>query len=289
MPAAMQALARARCRPREREPANRLGARFPDRYGCPMNALPLPAPDWALFLDFDGTLVDIEDHPDDVTLPAGMAQRLRHLQVVLDDAVAIISGRALADLEALLQPLRLPLAGLHGLERRDARGCLHRDNRDREPLDAVRDAIAGFVAARPGLYAEDKGGALALHWRGAPEREQEVAAFLERQRRQLGDGFHIQSGKQVFELKPSGRDKGRAVREFMAEAPFHGRTPIFVGDDRTDEDAFAAVNALGGFSIRVGEHHPDTAAIATLPSVAATLAWLDGLPEQLEATAPDQS
>ncbi|MDZ7787702.1 MAG: trehalose-phosphatase [Halofilum sp. (in: g-proteobacteria)] len=254
-----------------------------------MNSLPRPAPDWALFLDFDGTLVEIEDHPDKVTLPPGMAPRLRHLQAALDDAVAIVSGRALADLEGLLHPLRLPLAGLHGLERRDARGCVHRDERDRERLDAVRDAIAGFVTARPGLYAEDKGGALALHYRAAPEREQEVAAFLERQRRQLGDGFHIQAGKQVFELKPVGRDKGRVVREFMAEAPFAGRTPVFIGDDRTDEDAFAAVNALGGVSIRVGEHHPDTAATATLPSVAATLDWLDRLPQELPATAPDQT
>lgn len=268
---------------------DRLGARGADRYGCPMNALPRPEPDWALFLDFDGTLVEIEDHPDDVTLPAGMAPRLRRLQAAFDDAVAIVSGRALADIEALLHPLRLPLAGLHGLERRDAHGRLHRDERDHERLDAVRDAIAGFVAARPGLYAEDKGAALALHYRGAPEREQEVAAFLERQRRQLGDGFHIQAGKQVFELKPVGRDKGRAVREFMEEPPFRGRIPVFVGDDRTDEDAFAAVNALGGFSIRVGEHHPDTAASATLPSVAATLDWLDGLPDQFHAAASDSS
>ena len=249
----------------------------------------MPAPEWALFLDFDGTLVELEDHPDHVILPPGMAQRLRQLQGALEDAVAIVSGRALSDLERLLHPLRLPLAGLHGLERRDAQGRIHRDERDGERLDAVRDAIAGFVAARPGLYAEDKGGALALHWRGAPEREQEVAAFLERQRQLLGDGFHIQAGKQVFELKPVGRDKGRVVREFMTEAPFQGRVPIFLGDDRTDEDAFAAVNALGGFSIRVGEHHPDTAATATLPSVAATLEWLDRLPEQLQAMAPDQS
>lgn len=275
--------------PGGRDAADPLGDRRADRYGCPMNALPRPAPDWALFLDFDGTLVELEDHPANVALPAGMAQRLRHLQAALDDAVAIVSGRALSDLERLLHPLRLPLAGLHGLERRDARGRIHQDERDRERLDSVRDAIAGFVAARPGLYAEDKGGALALHWRGAPEREQEVAAFLERQRRQLGDGFHIQAGKQVFELKPVGRDKGRVVREFMAEAPFQGRTPVFIGDDRTDEDAFAAVNALGGVSIRVGEHHPDTAATATLPSVAATIEWLDSLPEQLQATAPDQS
>jgi trehalose 6-phosphate phosphatase len=268
---------------------DRLGARRADRYGCPMTALPPPEPDWALFLDFDGTLVEIEAHPDNVTLPAGMAPRLRRLQAALDDAVAIVSGRALADLEALLHPLRLPLAGLHGLERRDARGRLHRDERDRERLDAVRDAIAGFVAARPGLYAEDKGGALALHYRGAPEREQEVAAFLERQRRQLGDAFHIQAGKQVFELKPAGRDKGQVVREFMSEPPFEGRTPVFVGDDRTDEDAFVAVNTLGGCSIRVGEHHPDTAATATLPSVSATLDWLDGLPDRIHAAEPDPS
>jgi trehalose 6-phosphate phosphatase len=254
-----------------------------------MNSLPRPAPDWALFLDFDGTLVELEDHPDKVTLPPGMAPRLRHLQAAFNDAVAIVSGRALADLEGLLDPLRLPLAGLHGLERRDARGCVHRDERDREGLDAVRDAIAGFVNARPGLYAEDKGGTVALHWRGAPEREHEVAAFLERQRRQLGDGFHIQGGKQVFELKPVGRDKGRVVREFMAEAPFAGRTPVFIGDDRTDEDAFTAVNALGGVSIRVGEHHPDTAASATLSSVAATLDWLDRLPQELPTTTPDRT
>ncbi len=246
-----------------------------------MNTLPTPADNWALFLDFDGTLVEIADRPDAVVPPPDLADRLARLASAFDGALAIVSGRSLADLDRVLHPLRPPLAALHGIERRDARGRVltHTDAADR--LAHVREAIGGFVAARHGLAAEDKGAAVAVHYRAAPERRDEVGAFLERQRRLLGDDFHVQAGKQVFELKPGLRDKGQAVRAFMQEQPFAGRVPVFVGDDRTDEDAFAAANALGGHSIRVGEHHEASAACATLASVAATLAWLDSLPERL--------
>lgn len=252
-----------------------------------MDRLPDPADNWALFLDFDGTLVEIADRPDDIAPPADLVERLARLGHAFDGAVAVISGRSLAELDRVFSPLHLPLAGLHGSERRDARGAIHGDDRAPARLDGVREAISGFTAARTGLQAEDKGGALAVHFRAAPERRDEVAAFLERQRRRLGDDFHVQAGKQVFELKPGGHDKGRAVRAFMAEAPFSGRVPVFVGDDRTDEDAFAAANAFGGHSIRVGEHRDNTAARATLPSVAATLEWLDGLPDRLGDAEPD--
>ena len=251
-----------------------------------MDRLPAPADNWALFLDFDGTLVEIADRPEAVVLPHDLAGRLARLDRAFDGAVAIVSGRSLADLDAVLQPLRLPLAGLHGIERRDARGAVHGDADAGARLDGIREAVEGFAAARSGLLVEDKGSAIAIHYRAAPERREEVAAFLERQRRRLGNDFHVQAGKQVFELKPGGRDKGDAVRAFMDEPPFAGRIPVFVGDDRTDEDAFSAANALGGHSMRVGDHRDTTAAQCTLPSVAATLTWLDGLPDRLGDTAP---
>ena len=246
-----------------------------------MTELPPPRPDWALFLDFDGTLVELRDRPESVTLPPATAELLPRLRDLLGGALAIVSGRAIADLDRLLKPLRLPVAGLHGAERRDARGRLHCAEETSTRLQPVRDAVAGFVEARPGLQGEDKGGALAIHYRGAPERGDEVAGFLERQRAAVGPGFHVHSGKTVYELKPDDRDKGDAVRAFMAEAPFAGRVPVFMGDDRTDEDAFAAVNALGGVSIRVGAHHEPTAADHLLASVAAAGEWLAGLPERI--------
>jgi trehalose 6-phosphate phosphatase len=251
-----------------------------------MNPPPEPRADWALFLDFDGTLVELREQPGDVILPTGTGELLLRLRALFAGAVAIVSGRTLADLDALLAPVRLPLAGLHGLERRDGGDRLHGAGQPDPGLETVREAVAGFAEARPGLLSEDKGAALAVHYREAPERADEVAAFLARQRATLGAGFHVQAGKAVLELKPDGRDKGDAVRAFMREAPFAGRVPVFIGDDRTDEPAFAAVNALGGRSIRVGGHDEPTAACHGLDSVEAAIAWLAVLPDAI-AGSPD--
>jgi len=253
-----------------------------------MPALPPPDPSWCLFLDFDGTLVELRDHPEQVEAPTSLAGLLLTLLDAFGGAVAIVSGRSVTSLERLLTPLQLPVAGIHGLERRDARGILHRNRGAAAALRRVRPAVERFVAEREGLHWEDKGGALAVHYRGAPEREGEVRGFLEGQCRDLGDGFHVQAGKAVFELKPVGRDKGRVVAEFMQEVPFAGRVPVFIGDDRTDEDAFAWVNANAGISVRVGEPDMPSAARYRADSVAETLAWLEGLPGALETgvTAP---
>lgn len=241
------------------------------------DALPTARPDWCLFLDFDGTLVELRDHPSEITVPDAVAALVRDLLATFDGAVAIISGRGVDDLARLFAPLELPLAGIHGLERRDAAGRLHRDAEAERALDGVRAAVAEFVAARPGLFHEDKGGALAVHFRHARAQAEAVRAFLQEQCDRLDPDFHLQPGKDVCELKPFGRDKGRAVRAFMAEPPFAGRTPVCVGDDDTDEHAFEAVNALGGISVRVGSAGTPTRARYRLDSVADALDWLGSL------------
>lgn len=236
----------------------------------------LPAWDhrWALFLDVDGTLLDIEEHPDDVRA----APRLRWLLAAagnsLDGALALVSGRSIASLDAVFHPLRLPAAGLHGLERRDASGRVHYPTGYAQRIAAARGALLEFVQSEPGLLLEDKGAALALHYRGAPALEAECRRRIGAAREAAGEDFHVQHGKMVFELKPSGRDKGTAVNDFMGEAPFRGRRPVFVGDDVTDEDGFRAVNALDGISIRVGES-AGSAARLLAADVAAILDWLN--------------
>ncbi len=248
-----------------------------------MSALPRAAADWCLFLDFDGTLVELRDHPAEVTVPTDLRALLRALADAFAGAVAIISGRRVGELERLLEPLELPLAGIHGLERRAADGSLHRDESAERALARVRDAVADFVERHDGLYWEDKGGAFAVHFRRAPEHGAAVREFLQRQRDVLDGDFHLQAGKAVYELKPAGRDKGRAVSDFMHEAPFAGRVPVFVGDDVTDEDAFEAVNALGGISVRIGAPAAESHARYRIESVGAALAWLASLPAQLPA------
>lgn len=245
------------------------------------DALPAARPDWCLFLDFDGTLVELRDHPAEVTVPEPVTALVRDLLAAFDDAVAIISGRSVDDLATLFAPLELPLAGIHGLERRDAAGHLYRDAEAERALDAVRTAVAGFVAERPGLFHEDKGGALAVHFRHDRDQAAAVRDFLQRQCERLDHDFHLQPGKDVCELKPFGRDKGRAVRAFMREPPFIGRTPVCIGDDDTDEHAFEAVNEQGGFSIRVGPAGTSTRAQYRLDSVTEALDWLGTLPERV--------
>lgn len=245
------------------------------------DALPAARPDWCLFLDCDGTLVELRDHPGDVEVPAPVVELLQELLTILDGAVAIVSGRGVNDLARLFGIPGLALAGIHGLERRDAAGRMHRDLAAERALDAARAAVAEFVAARPGLFHEDKGGALAVHFRGDRAQADAVHAFLQDQCERLDHDFHVQPGKDVYELKPSGRDKGRVVREFMAEPPFAGRRPVFVGDDDTDEYAFEAVNRLGGVSVRVGPPGRATDARYRLESVSDTLAWLGSLPQRI--------
>jgi len=246
---------------------------------------PPSLPEWdvhrALFLDVDGTLLEIMQHPDEVRA----APRLKHLLAAagraLGGALALVSGRSIASLDQVFAPLCLPAAGLHGLERRDARGRVHYPSGYADRIAAARRGLMDFVQSEPGLLLEDKGAALALHYRNAPELADACRRRIEAARDAAGEDFHIQQGKMVFELKPSGQDKGTAVIAFMTEPPFQGRQPVFIGDDVTDEDGFRAVNALGGLSIRVGES-AGSAARFVAADVPEILDWLGRCLEHID-------
>jgi trehalose 6-phosphate phosphatase len=199
-----------------------------------------------------------------------LERMLLRLRRRLDGRLAIVSGRALADLERHLPGLGIAFSGSHGLELRFADGSAL-------PLsipmgmDDVHARVRAFGESNPGLIVEDKPAGIALHYRQVPDAEAAVRAFMEdlAQRR----GFTVQHGAMVAELRPIGATKGDAVRAFMTEPGFAPARPVFVGDDLTDEHAFAAVDALGGVGILVGPER-DTAAHYRLESVAAVAAWL---------------
>jgi trehalose 6-phosphate phosphatase len=236
-----------------------------------MNAPPPVSDDLALFLDFDGTLVEIARTPDAVEAEARMIACLERLVDHLDGAVAIVSGRPIHEIDRFLSPLLLPCAGLHGLETR-----LHPDEPvERAPvgpeLETLKAALAGSGLLGRGVSIEDKGAAIAVHYRIAPDCEEAVHEVMQSAVMELPD-LHLVRGKMVVEAKPAYRDKGWAVASLMEVSPFRGRTPVFVGDDVTDEDGIRAAQAIGGFGIKVGVG--ESAARFRLPDVAGVAAWL---------------
>lgn len=224
--------------------------------------------DWALFLDIDGTLIDLAETPDGIVVPADLAANLARLSEHLSGALALVTGRALIYADRLFEPRSFPIAGLHGAERRSASGAVERV----EPsaaFDALKLAIAEEACRWPGLLVEDKGLAVAIHYRQAPEHQQAAEDLMERAVRQAGPDFSLQRGKMVLEIRPTKASKGAAIRAFLAEPPFLGRKPITIGDDVTDEAMFKAANEMGGASIRIADTLDGTAARAILPSAAA--------------------
>jgi len=229
----------------------------------------------AIFTDFDGTLVEIADSPDDIDVPVSLAHQLERAARELDSAFAVITGREIEDIDRYLAPLLLPVAGAHGTQRRRADGTL-------EPVDPaaligselIAQAVAPLVMANPSLIVEAKEGAVALHFRQAPELEAECLMIMQEALQDLPD-FTLVPGKMVLEARPRGVTKGTALRAFMAEEPFRGRTPIFIGDDTTDEDAFLAAQDLGGIGIKLGAG--DTAARMRIANVASVHALIQGL------------
>lgn len=207
----------------------------------------------ALFLDFDGTLVPIAPRPQDVQVPSWVQPALRELSARLDGALAIVSGRPITQLDDFLAPLRLPAAGAHGAELRGASGRIERQFDD--PPPTVVHAARVLVSTHAGLILETKPSGFSLHYRARPELEAEcrdalfaaLAALPEA--RPVWQWLH---GHCVFELKQRSVSKGLAVRALLAQAPFTGRRPVFVGDDVTDEDGIAATQEAGGFGVRVG-------------------------------------
>jgi trehalose 6-phosphate phosphatase len=234
---------------------------------------PAPADDWALFLDVDGCLLDFADAPDAVTVPASLPATLQRLSQRLRGALALVSGRALLRIDELFSPMRLPTAGLHGLERRSTVAQLSPPPVP-SALAAIHDEARQVAAAWPGTLVEDKGSALGLHWRAEPRAATALRAFAEAALPRL-PGYRLQHGDHVVELRPSAGDKGEAILALLEEAPFRGRVPVFVGDDLTDESGFAVVNAHGGLSVLVGQREPSAAHYA-LRDPAAVRAWLDG-------------
>jgi trehalose 6-phosphate phosphatase len=226
----------------------------------------------ALFLDVDGTLLDIREHPADVVADHSLIDLLGHSARRVSGALCLITGRALDDVDRIFAPARFPTAGAHGAEIRLP------DGRRADPPevlfpDAAFTRLARFVESQPGLLLEKKHGGASLHYRKAPQLadacHDEVHAILA----EIGDDFRLIAGKMVFEIAPGSHDKGKAIATFMENNPFAGRQPVFLGDDVTDEDGFQVVNAQGGISIVVGDRE-NTQARYRLPDVESVRTWL---------------
>ncbi|RST54523.1 trehalose-phosphatase [Variovorax sp. MHTC-1] len=234
-----------------------------------MQTPPRLTPDAALFLDFDGTLVAIAETPEAIDVPSALVPLLSDLSDLLDGALAVVSGRQIDVLDRFLAPLRLPAAGEHGVQRRDAEG---RMQEQRAPdLKLVLDTANELARVYEGLLVERKHAAIALHYRLAPQLEAVCRDALLR----VIDGqpqLELLHGKFVFEVKPAGVNKGIAIDAFLREAPFAGRMPVFAGDDTTDESGFAIVQPRGGVAIKVGSG--PSLALHRLDSPRAVFEWL---------------
>lgn len=246
-----------------------------------MQEPPLPDRGSALFFDFDGTLVDIAEHPDAVIVPPQAQQGLAALAQALGGAVAVVSGRPVAEIDRWLQPLRLPVAGVHGAERRGPDGFLRRIATP--DLAPARELAEALVRRHPALRLELKPGALALHFRQAEALEDECVATLSEAAKRV-DGLALMCGKKVVELKPRRASKGQALRAFLDERPFRSRRPWMFGDDVTDEVAFETVLGLGGVAVKVGAG--ETLAPYRLAEPAALHAWMQAVLERLGAGRP---
>lgn len=235
--------------------------------------MPPPVAGDALFLDFDGTLLHLQDDPVAVRADTTLLALLRHCEARHGGALAIISGRSLATLDAALAPGRFAAAGSHGLERRDFCGNTSSEPVNAERLRTVAARIGSAMEGMPMTWLEDKGSSIALHWRRAPAQAAALRALARDALPELGPHYRLLDGDCLVELVPRTAGKGNAVRAFMREAPFRGRRPVFIGDDITDLDGFAAVRRLGGIAIAVGSRVQGDYRLADSQAVRA---WLTG-------------
>lgn len=226
----------------------------------------------ALFLDIDGTLLDIAALPDAVVVPDDLRETLATLRDGLDGALALVSGRPIAQIDQLFKPLRLAASGEHGFELRHTPSGAIESIAVPDAIARVQPKMIDLARRMPGVLPEFKTSTIALHFRQMPALAEPLLAAIEATIAPDRDTLTIQPGKMVYEIKPRGIDKGRAVAGFMAKAPFAGRRPVYVGDDLTDSYGFAAVCALDGIAIGVGTtaHGADQA----LASPQAVRAWL---------------
>lgn len=221
--------------------------------GSERSPVPPAGENCALFLDFDGTLVDIAERPDAVRLDPALPDVLWRLRERLGGALAIISGRPIAFLDPHFAPHLFDIAGLHGLEHRIG-GRLFLCDPDEHPT--LRDLVGRLfetVSSKPGILIEDKGCSVAIHWRLAPQEKDFALATARAAVEALGGEYRVQYGKAVAEILPAAAGKGKVIERFLHQSPYECRRPIFAGDDLTDENGFKTVNAHGGLSIRIGE------------------------------------
>jgi trehalose 6-phosphate phosphatase len=239
-----------------------------------MQKIPLSVHQHALFLDFDGTLADIAPHPGAVQVHVDMVSTLQSAYHLFNGALAIVSGRRIAEIDGFLAPLILPAAGEHGVQWRNSRGDFF--ELDAKGLTSLLDPImqaAEYLASQhPGLLLEQKTAGFALHYRMAPALYtlcwHTLAPMVQRT-----PALALMRGKYVIEVVPSAIDKGTAIHSFLLKPPFQGRIPIFMGDDVTDEAGFAAVQELGGYGVKVGAG--PSVARHRCPNPAALRAWLE--------------
>lgn len=241
-------------------------------------SLPVLTPDTALFLDFDGCLVDIAPRPDAVVIPPGLPERLARLHDALDGAVALISGRDVADLRRHLPDFPGAIAGSHGAELALSGQVIETTHQADLDPDALHRAAADAVADHPAILVERKPHGVALHYRADPSLRPVVEEVMAR----LADAnpdLVLQPAKMAMELRPAGSGKDGALDRLLAMDPFAGRVPVYAGDDLTDEVAMARAQALGGQGIKIGAG--ETVARHRLPDPAALARWLDDALEGL--------
>lgn len=235
-----------------------------------------PRHDWALFIDVDGTLLEIAPTPMAVVVPAELPSVLVAASQALDGALALLSGRPLADLDRLFGVLPIVAVGQHGTELRIG------DQVTVPPpspaIAAARAQLQDFADRHPGVLIEDKGGSMTAHYRLAPTAEEPLRALVKSMLEKHLSEFELLESKMAFDIRPLGHHKGRAVDELMRRRPFAGRVPVMVGDDATDEDGFRAVHQLGGIAVAVGPRQPSVVVEHHFESPARFRSWLASMP-----------
>ena len=228
----------------------------------------------ALFLDVDGTLIDFAASPEAAFAPAELPAILQSASRRLNGALALVSGRSIAELDRLMAPLQLPSSGLHGAELR-LTPAGPATTPEKLPVELV-EALRGQLAPYDGAKLEDKGASIAIHYRAAPHLAAELHALLLRYiGRMEAPPLELMVGELVYELKPPGFDKGTAISAFMQCAPFSGRKPVFIADHPIDQAGFATATSLGGYGLSVGRLLPGAA--CWFSDTEAVRAWLKDL------------